>query len=137
MSNVTIAVVAREQIKAQRLEYQARLAELQQEYDRLLLELDKAERSMERLKGGIAALNAMLLLAEKNAGPAATVNGVPSLSVSSVMTDCPTGSSCTQWDNPRWQSTPTVNVTNVALSEMQKEALFAEFEQRLVHGCSV
>ena len=54
-------IVSREEIKAQRLEYQARLARLQEEYDRLLLELDKAERGMERVKGGIAALSALLL----------------------------------------------------------------------------
>jgi hypothetical protein len=120
-------IVSREEIKAQRLEYQARLARLQEEYDRLLLELDKAERGMERVKGGIAALSALLLPVEKVPDEEA---GEPAEPASSMA-----GSSCTAWANPRWPSTPTVNVTaTLRLSEAQKTALFSDFEQRIVHS---
>jgi hypothetical protein len=119
-------IVSREEIKAQRLEYQARLARLQKEYDRLLLELDKAERGMERVKGGIAALNALLLPVEKESGADVTGSPEPSMLDSG---------SCTAWADPRWQFTPTVNVTaTLRLSEAQKTALFSDFEQRIVHS---
>jgi hypothetical protein len=132
-------IVSREEIEAQRLEYQARLARLQEEYDRLLLELDKAERGIERVKGGIAALNALLLPVEKVPNEETGESAEPA----SLMA----GSSCTAWVDSRWPSTPTVNITaTLRLSEAQKEGLFstferfsrqmmfAEFEQGIVHS---